>query len=190
MEIVRLNYRVSRDSCIFWDSPFLGHMLTQQAVLLVNGHGGGFDFLKKNFEIFYLVRVRARYKLSLVNRLSPVCSKFKFIFSVGTQLFGLKTTSHGKSDLKNSYLMSDLPCEVVFRPKSEYPWITWTWTCWKQGWAWKPAWACTWPWPWQNKKIQNFFSKNQIRHNAKSPCERTACCVNVCPKKGVSHLWH
>ena len=67
---------------------------------MVNGHSGGFDFLKKNFEIFYFVRVRARYKLSLVNRLSPVCSKFKFMFSVVIQFFGLKTTSHGKSDLK------------------------------------------------------------------------------------------
>ena len=77
--------------------------------------------MEKNFEIFYLVRVRARYKLRLVFRLSPVSSKFKFMLSAGIQLFVLKTTSHGKSDLKNSYLMSDLPWEVVFRPKSEYP---------------------------------------------------------------------
>ena len=67
-------------------------------------HTGGFDFLKKNFEIFYFVRVRARYKLSLVFRLSPVCSKFKLMLSAGIQLFGLKTTSHGKSDLENDFL--------------------------------------------------------------------------------------
>ena len=56
--------------------------------------------MEKNIKIFYLVRVRARYKLRLVFRLRLVFSKFKFIFSVGIQLFGLKTTSIGKSDLK------------------------------------------------------------------------------------------
>ena len=71
-----------------------------------------------------MVRVRARYKLRLVFRFSPVFSKLKFMLLVGIQLFVLKTTSHCKSDLKNSYLMSDLPWEEVFRPKSEYPWIT------------------------------------------------------------------
>ena len=73
---------------------------------VVNGQCGRFDFLKKNFEIFDFVKVRARYKLSLVFRLSQVCSKFKF--SVGIQLFGLKTTLHGKPDLKNSFSRSDL----------------------------------------------------------------------------------
>ena len=88
---------------------------------MVNGQCGRFDFLKKNFKIFYLVRVRARYKPSLVFRLSPVFSKFRFMFSVGIQLFGLKTTSHGKSDLKNHILKSHLPCDMVFRPKSWIP---------------------------------------------------------------------
>ena len=64
--------------------------------------------MKKNFEIFFLIRVRTRYKLSLVFRLSLVCSKFKF--SAGIQLFGMKTTSYGKPDLKNSFLRSDLRC--------------------------------------------------------------------------------
>ena len=62
--------------------------------------------MEKNFEIFYLVRVRARYKPSLVFRLSLVLSMVKF--SAGIQLFGLKTTSHGKPDLKNSFSRSDL----------------------------------------------------------------------------------
>ena len=75
-----------------------------------------FDFLKKNFEIFDFVRVRARYKLSLVFRLSLVLSMVKF--SAGIQLFGLKTTSHGKPDLRKSFLRSDLPREVVFKPKN------------------------------------------------------------------------
>ena len=50
--------------------------------------------------------VRSRYRLSLVFRLSPVYSKFEF--SAVIQLFGLKITSHGKPDLKNSYSRSDL----------------------------------------------------------------------------------
>ena len=56
--------------------------------------------------------VRSKNKLSLVFRLSPVCSKFKFKFFAGIQLFGLKTTSHGKSDLKNEYFM-DAPLRDV-----------------------------------------------------------------------------
>ena len=84
----------------------------------MNGHCGGFDFLEKNFKIFYLVRVRARYKPSLVFRLNLVLSMVKFKLSAGIQLFGLKTTSDGKSDLKNELFRSGLPCEVVFRPKN------------------------------------------------------------------------
>ena len=67
---------------------------------MVNGHSGGFDFLEKKFAIFYLVRVRTSHRPSLVFRLCLVCSKFKLKFSVGIQLFGLKTTLHGKPDLK------------------------------------------------------------------------------------------
>ena len=74
--------------------------------------------MKKIFEIFDFVRIRAKYKLRLFFRLSPVFSKFKFMLLVDIQLFGLKTTSHGKSDIKYEFLMSDLPCEVVFRLKS------------------------------------------------------------------------
>ena len=70
---------------------------------VVNGQCGRFDFLKKNFEIFDFVWVRARYKLSLVFRLSLVLSMVKLKFSPGIKLFGLKTTSHGKSDLKNAF---------------------------------------------------------------------------------------
>ena len=57
---------------------------------------------------FFWVRVRTRYKLSLVFRLSLVYIKFKF--SAGIQLFGMKTTSYGKPDLKNSFPRSDLRC--------------------------------------------------------------------------------
>ena len=78
---------------------------------MLNGHTCGFDFLKKKFAIFFWDRVRDRYKPSLVFRLCLVCSKFTF--SVGIQLFGLKTTSVGKPDLKYSFLGSDLRCREV-----------------------------------------------------------------------------
>ena len=39
----------------------------------------------------------------------------------GYSLFGLKTTTHGKSDIKCEFLRPDLPCEVVFRTKSWIP---------------------------------------------------------------------
>ena len=58
--------------------------------------------------------VRVRYKPSLVFRLSLVLSMVKFKFSLGIQ----KTTSLGKSYLKNKFLRSGLPCKVIFRPKN------------------------------------------------------------------------
>ena len=73
---------------------------------VVIGHCCGFDFLKKKFQNFFRVRVRTRYKPSLVFRLGLVLSMVKF--SAGIQLFGLKTTSHGKPDPKNSFSRSDL----------------------------------------------------------------------------------
>ena len=81
----------------------------------MNGHIGAFNFLKKKIEILFLVRVRTRYSLSLVFRFL-VCSKISFSLK-GIQIFGLETTSHGKPDLRNSFLRSDLPCEVVFQAK-------------------------------------------------------------------------
>ena len=84
---------------------------------VVIGHCCGFDFLKKKFQNFFRVRVRARNKPSLVFRLSLVLSMVKFKFSADIQLFGLKATSYGKPDLKNEFFRSDLPCEVVFRPR-------------------------------------------------------------------------
>ena len=59
---------------------------------VVSGHMCGFDILKKEFANFFLVWVRATYRLSLVFRPSLVCSKFTF--SAGVQLLGLKTTLH------------------------------------------------------------------------------------------------
>ena len=71
-------------------------------------------FFEKKLKFVFFVMVRSRYKLRLVFRLSLVCSNFKFKFFAVIQLFGLKTTSHVKSDLKNEFLRSGLPCEVVF----------------------------------------------------------------------------
>ena len=88
---------------------------------MLNGHTCGFDFLKFFFEIFLLVMVRARYNPSLVFRLSLVLSMVKF--SAGIQLFGLKTTSHGKPGPKNSFPRSDLrygDFRVRFRGRSGY----------------------------------------------------------------------
>ena len=53
-----------------------------------------------------MVRVKARYKLNVVFRFNPVCSKFKLKFSTISQFFGLKTSSHGKPDQKNEFLRS------------------------------------------------------------------------------------
>ena len=55
---------------------------------VVIGHCGGFDILKKKFEIFF------------GSGSGPGTSPAWFSGSaMGIQLFGLKTTSHGKSDL-------------------------------------------------------------------------------------------
>ena len=71
------------------------------------------------------VMVRFRNRLHLVFSLNLVSSKFKF--SSGIQLFGMKTTSYGNPDLKNSFLRSDLRCgdfrvrfwvKVIFIAKS------------------------------------------------------------------------
>ena len=141
---------------------------------VVIGHWGRFDFLKKISEIFDFIRFRARYKLSLVFRLSPVCSKFKFMLSAGIQPFGLKTTSHGKPDLKNSFSRSDLPCKVVFRPKS-----------------WIPAENVNLLQPRLSLKtklslylVQTMTKKNFYKKIKWPLHERKACCVNICPKKG------
>ena len=86
-QYLQISYRVSCDECAKWDTPFLGHMLTQKAVLLCGD------------------RVLRR---------------------------------------------------ILFF----------------------------------EKKIWNFFSKNQIRLNTRSPRKRTACYINICPRKGVSYFTH
>ena len=77
-----------------------------------------FDFLKKKFEIFIFGHGQVQVQAQPGFQGQPVDSKFKLKFFAGIQLFGLKTTSHGKPDLKNSFLRSDLPCQGIFRPKS------------------------------------------------------------------------
>ena len=87
---------VTSDTHLF--SDICKHRRVSSCVVI--RHSCGFDFLKNKIQNFFWVRVRARYKPSLVFRLSLVCSKFKFRLSAGIQLFGLKTTSHDKSDHK------------------------------------------------------------------------------------------
>ena len=108
----RVIYRVSHDYCLFWRSPFLLDICWRNRLsfYVVNRHCAGFDFLKEEIWISFLFRVRDRCKFSLVFRLSMVCSKLKFKFSAGIQLFCLKTTSHGKWNNKNEFFRSGLPC--------------------------------------------------------------------------------
>ena len=150
---------------------------------MVNRHSGGFDFLKQILNFFW-VRVRARYKLSLVFRLSPVCSKFKFKFSAGVQLFGLKTTSHGKLDLKNEFLSLGLPCEMVFRQKSCILAENLNLNLLQTGLSLKTRLELYLALILTQKKFLNLFSKNQMHHYTHSPRKRTAWCVNICPRKG------
>ena len=69
---------------------------------MVNEHSAILNILKKKFVIFF------GSGPILIFRLGLVCSKLTF--SAGIQLFGLKTTSHGKPGLKNSFLRSDFRC--------------------------------------------------------------------------------
>ena len=84
----------------------------------------GSIFWQKNFEIYFLGRVRARYKLSLVFSLTLVLSMVKFKFAAGIQLFGLKTTLHGNSDLKYEFLGQIYHGRWFSGQKVEYPRIT------------------------------------------------------------------
>ena len=88
---------------------------------MVNGHSGGLDFFGKKFEIFLLVRVRTT---SMFFKLSLVCSKYKFKFSVVIQLFGRKTITHGKSDLKNQFFSQVYLVKWFSGQKVNYPWRT------------------------------------------------------------------
>ena len=100
------NYSVYNTGCptisVTSDTPliFAIHARIPISFYVLKDEGLGFYFFERNVEIFFPVIIRSRYKLSQVFRLSPVCSKFKFKFFAGIQLFGLKTTSHGKPDLK------------------------------------------------------------------------------------------
>ena len=83
--------------------------MNQAALLHAERARARFDFLKKMKFAFWFM-VRSRYKLNLVFRLSPVCTKFKLKFSAGIQIFAVKATSHGKPNLIDSFWRSDLPC--------------------------------------------------------------------------------
>ena len=102
------SYRVSGGPLDFWHPTFFRHMLTQQAVLsrAERAYLRIWFFEKKIWKLFFFGQARGEVKSSLVFRLCLVLSMVKV--SAGNQLFGLKTTSPGKSDPKNSFLKSDL----------------------------------------------------------------------------------
>ena len=84
--------------------PFFARKWIDQAALLpVVEANWWIRFLERKLEVF-LVMVRSRYGLSMVYRLSLVCSNFTF--SVGIQLFALRTI--GKPGLIFSFQRSDL----------------------------------------------------------------------------------
>ena len=80
-----------------------------------------------------------------------------FNFSVDFNLFGLKTTSHGKSDVKMNFWGQIYHVKWWSGQKVEYQQRTWTSRCSKQCWAWKQGWTCTWPWPWPEKEFLFLF---------------------------------
>ena len=86
-------YRVSHKLCNISDTPFLAHMLMIQAALL-RAEQAMVQVLFFEKCRHFLVMVRSRYGLSLVYKLSPVCSKFKFSGSI--KIFSMKATSHWK----------------------------------------------------------------------------------------------
>ena len=72
---------------VTFDTPLFSYIVcwrTRLPFYVLNKQCGWFDFLNKYFEIFDFVRVRARYKLRLVFRLSLVLSMVKFKFSAGS----------------------------------------------------------------------------------------------------------
>ena len=76
--------------------PFFQRYVDESGCSFTCWRSSGVGFLIVNF---FWVMFRSRYRLSLAYRLSLVCTKFKF--SLGIQLFYLKTTW---PDLKNSFL--------------------------------------------------------------------------------------
>ena len=136
---------------VFFDTPFLGHMLTQQTVLSC---GDRAEWCIWFFDKFFLVR----YKLGMVFRFSPVCSKLKFKFFTGIQLLAQKPFRKENLTLKIDFWGQVYYVKWFSAKRVEYQWRTLTCICCKPGWTWKPGQACNWSWP-RQEKSNIFFSK-------------------------------
>ena len=79
----------------------------------MNDHSDKLDFILIEF---FLVKVRARYKDSLVFRLSLVCSKSKF--STGIQLFAMTTTSYALVDSSLFFVPTKYECAKLIGLKN------------------------------------------------------------------------
>ena len=124
---------------------------------VLNKQCGGFDFLKKKFKFFILLGSgpgtssawfsgSAQFAASSSSCYPPV---FNFLDWKPFHMVNLTSKIHIWGQI---YHVKWFPGHKI-----EYLQITWAWNGCKTGWAWKPGWACTWPWHWQNKKIKFFF---------------------------------
>ena len=169
-------YKVQCDYCLFWYTLFLGHVLMQQAVLSCGDQAlWRIWYLEKKICNFFWVRAPGFQAQAGLQQVQDQ-------FSAGIKFLGLKTTLNGKPDLKNWFLRSDLLCEVVFRPKMWIPTENLYLTMVKSRLSLKTM--LDLHLTLIQKKFQFFFSENPIWHNAWSPRDRTACCVNTCRRKG------
>ena len=80
---------------------------------MVNGHCGGFGILKKNN---FSSKGQGQVQAWPGFQAQPILQEVQVLR--GYSIFGPKTTSHSNPDVNNSFLWSDLPCEVVFWPQS------------------------------------------------------------------------
>ena len=67
---------------------------------MVNGHSGAFDFFEKEFINFSLGQGLGQVQAQPGFQAQPGLQEAQVHILLGIQLFGLKTTSHGKADLK------------------------------------------------------------------------------------------
>ena len=94
-------------------------MLTDLALLLCGDRAlCRILFFEKKFQNFPLGQGQDQVQAQPGFQAQPCFQQVQIHVIHGYSLFGLKTTSHGKSDIKYEFLRSDLPCEVVFRTKS------------------------------------------------------------------------
>ena len=96
LAITGYNYRVSHDYCLFWHNPLFLDICwcSRLSFYVVNGHCGGFDFLKKNLNF------------SILSGSEPCTSSGWFS---GSALFSASSSSC-------------YPWVFTFRPKNHFTW--------------------------------------------------------------------